>query len=127
MSRSKMRGTALLLMMLILPFDGCALEGLIFGDVDAVPAAAHYSTYAYSASFRFSDNEWVGRSRDELVNALGPPDFIYEARPKFTNYWQGGIPAYTYVYARRDGSIGRCIDAYVVAAPTSTVIKYYCR
>ena len=67
------------------------------------------------------------RSRDELLESLGPPDVIYEARPKFMDYWEGGIPAYTYVYADGNSSSGRCIDAYVVAEPTATVIKYFCR
>ena len=32
-----------------------------------------------------------------------------------------------YVYSGADKSPGHCIDAYVVAEPSSTVIKYYCR
>ena len=121
-----MRGMELLWTILILPLHGCALETLIFGDSDVLPADVPYPTYNYSAYFRSFDNAWVGRSRDELVDALGPPDFVYEARPKFTDYWEAGIPAYTYVYAD-GGSSTRCIDAYVVAEPTGTVIKYYCR
>jgi hypothetical protein len=34
---------------------------------------------------------------------------------------------YMYVYSGNNSSTGRCIDAYVVDEPTSTVIKYYCR
>ena len=122
-----MRGVALLCVALILPLHSCTLGTWIVGESDADPWAAPPPTYDYSAYFRAFDNPWVGRSRDELVRALGPPDFIYEARPRFTDYWEGGMPAYTYVYARGNGSTGRCIDAYVVAEPTSTVIKYYCR
>ena len=122
-----MRGAALLWMMLILAPNGCVLETVIFGDGEAVPGDTRYPAYSYSAYSRSFDNPWVGRSRDELVEALGPPDFIYEARPRYTNYWKAGIPAYTYVYAGGNSSSGRCIDAYVVAEPTSTVIKYYCR
>jgi hypothetical protein len=69
----------------------------------------------------------VGRSRDELVEALGPPDAMYEARPKFMKYWKEGIPSTTYVYSDTNDASGHCIDAYVVAEPTSTVIEYYCR
>ncbi len=122
-----MRGIALLCMTLILPFHGCALEALIFGDIDAVPTAARYSTYDYRANFRSFDNPWVGRTREELLNALGPPDAVLEARPKFVDQWKGGVPVYMYVYSGANKSSGKCIDAYVVAEPSSTVIKYYCR
>ena len=121
-----MKGMALLGTILILPLHGCALETLVFGHDDAVSADRPIATYDYSAYFRSSDNTWVGRSRDELVDALGPPDSVYEARPRFTDYWEAGFPAYTYVYGG-GGSSGRCIDAYVIAQPTGTVIKYFCR
>ena len=122
-----MRGMALLWMILILSFHGCALETLIFGDPYATPADGPRPAYDYSPYFSSFDSPWVGRSRDDLVAALGPPDFIYEARPRFTDSWEGGVPAYTYVYASREESIGGCIDAFVVDEPTETVIKYYCR
>ena len=114
-------------MMLILSPNGCVLETVIFGDSEVIPADTWYPTYNYTAYSRSFDNPWVGRSCDELVDALGAPDAIYEARPRFMNYWKAGIPAYTYVYRGDTNSLGRCIDAYVVAEPTSTVIKYYCR
>ena len=122
-----MRGKALLWLLLVLPFYGCALETLIFGHEYGYASEARYPTYDYSVYFRSFDNPWVGRSRDELLESLGPPDFIYEARPRFTDYWEAGIPAYTYVYAGGNSVPGRCIDAYVVDEPTQTVIKYYCR
>lgn len=122
-----MRGAALLWMMLILAPNGCVLETVIFGDGEAIQTDTWHRSYSYPAYSRSFDNPWVGRSRDELVEALGPPDFIYEARPRYTDYWEAGIPAYTYVYAGDNSSSGRCIDAYVVDEPTSTVIKYYCR
>ena len=112
---------------LILSLHGCALETVIFGDEYGYARDVRYPTYNYSAYFRSFDNPWVGRSRDELVESLGPPDFIYEARPKFTDYWEAGVPAYTYVYAAGRSSSGHCVDAYVVDEPTRTVIKYYCR
>lgn len=121
-----MQPLAMFWTIVILPLNGCALESLIFGDSDVLPADLPLATYDYSAYSRSFDNEWIGRSRDDLVDALGPPDFIYEARPKFTEYWEAGIPAYTYVYAG-GGSPARCVDAYVVDQPTGTVIKYYCR
>jgi hypothetical protein len=122
-----MRGKALIWLLLVLPFHGCAFESLIFGDEYGYAPEVRYPSYAYSASSRSFDNPWVGKSRDELVEALGPPDAIYEARPKFMDYWKEGIPATTYVYGDTNGASGHCIDAYVVAKPTSTVIKYYCR
>lgn len=120
-----MRGMALLFVAFILPLGGCTLGTWIVGDNDAVPADTGYPAYDYSAYFRSFENAWIGRSRDELVDALGPPDYIYEARPKLMDDWEAGVPAYTYVYGK--GSDGHCIDAYVVDEPTSTVIKYYCR
>ena len=122
-----MRGIALLWLSLTLLFHGCALEALIFGDSDARPASVAYPAYSYSPRSRYSDNAWIGKSLDELVDALGPPDLVYEARPKFMDYWEGGVPAYTYVYSAGGRSSGRCIDAYVVDERTKTVIKYYCR
>jgi len=122
-----MRFIALLWTTLILPFHGCALEAIIFGESDVNPTDTRYPSYHYSVNFRSFDNPWIGRSRDELVDALGPPDFIYEARPKFVDYWEGGVPAYTYVYSAGSSPSRRCIDAYVVEEPTRRVIKYYCR
>jgi len=122
-----MRGKALLWFLLILPFGGCAFETLIFGDEYGDAPEFRSPTYHYSAYRGSFGNPWVGRSRDELVDTLGPPDFMYEARPRFMNYWKAGIPATTYVYRSANDASGHCIDAYVVAETTSTVIKYYCR
>ena len=117
----------MLCMMLVLSPSGCVLETLIFGDSEGIPVDTWYPVYEYSAYARSSSNPWVGRSRDELIEALGPPEFVLEARPRFSNGWPDGFPAYTYVYRGDTNSPGHCIDAYVVAEPTSTVIKYYCR
>lgn len=128
-----MRGMALSLMILVTPFHGCGVETLIFGADDVLSTDMRYFTSGSSAYFRaygnsraFS-NPWVGRSLEELLDALGPPDAVYEARPKTVNYWKSGVPSYMYVYSGNNSSTGRCIDAYVVDEPTSTVIKYYCR
>ena len=115
-----------MLLLIVFP-DACVLETVIFGDGEAVPADTWNPAYDYSGSAAYFNNPWVGRSRDELIEALGPPEFVYEARPRFSNYWKDGFPAYVYVYGSDADSSGRCIDAYVVAQPTSTVIKYYCR
>jgi hypothetical protein len=66
---------------------------------------------------------WVGKSLDELVEALGPPDSIYQARHTFADF-DAGIPAFTYVYVR-EGSLQ--VDAYVIDEYSKTVIKYYTR
>ena len=128
-----MRGAAFSLMILILPFNGCGLETLIFGPEDFYSNDMSYRTFGYSAYYtssytpRYSDNPWVGKSLEELLNTLGPPDAVYEARPKTVEYWKSGVPMYMYIYAGANSSSGRCVDAYVVAEPTSTVVKYYCR
>lgn len=120
-------------MILIFPINGCGLETFIFGPEDFDSTDMTYSTFGSSAYIRTtsdsrsSDNPWVGRSLDDLLDTLGPPDVVYEARPRTVKYWESGIPVYMYIYAGANSSTGRCIDAYVVAEPTSTVIKYYCR
>jgi hypothetical protein len=94
-----MRGMALSLMILVTPFHGCGVETLIFGADDVLSTDMRYFTSGSSAYFRA-----YGNSR------------------AFSNPW-----AYMYVYSGNNSSTGRCIDAYVVDEPTSTVIKYYCR
>jgi hypothetical protein len=123
----------LLLLITTLPFNGCGLETLIFGPEDFYSTDMTYRTFGSSAYFRASDNRrpfdnpWVGKSLEELLDTLGPPDAVYEARPKTVEYWESGVPVYMYIYAGANSSSGRCVDAYVVAEPTSTVINYYCR
>ena len=122
-----MRTTPFVSSAFLLTLCSCTLGTWIVGEAEPQRAAAAKPFYDYSVFYRASDNPWVGRSRDELIEALGPPEFVYEARPRFSNDWADGFPAYTYVYRGDTNSPGRCIDAYVVAEPTSTVIKYYCR
>ena len=120
-------------MILILPIHGCGVETLIFGADDVLSTDTRHGTFGSWAYFKTSDNArsfdnpWVGRSVEELLDTLGPPDAVYEARPRTVDYWELGFPLYMYIYAGANGSSGRCIDAYVVAEPTSTVVKYYCR
>ncbi|HSM29393.1 MAG TPA: hypothetical protein VK854_01730 [Woeseiaceae bacterium] len=111
---------------MLLPLCGCALGTWIAGAGEPDTALAATSGYDYSVLFRAFENPWVGRSSAELIDALGPPDAIYEARHQFADF-DAGIPAWTYVYVDGVASNGGCIDAYVVDAPTRTVIKYYCR
>ena len=122
-----MRGEAKLWLFLVLAFHGCAYESLIFGDEYGHAPEVRYPGYTFSAYSRSFDNPWVGRSSGELVEALGPPDAIHEAGREVTDYRKEGIRAKTYVYRGARDASSRCIDAYVVAEPTSTVIKYYCR
>ena len=111
---------------LLLPLCACSVGNRIVGEAEPDTASAGKPVHDYSAYFRAFNNPWVGRSRDELVEALGPPDAIYEARHRLGDY-DAGVPAWTYVYADGIEGAGRCIDAYVVDEPTATVIKYYCR
>ena len=124
-----MRSTVFLCSLPLLSLSSCSLGTWIVGEAqpDAVSTtSAATLSYDYSEYFRVSDNPWVGRSRDELVEALGPPDAIYEARHRFADF-EAGIPATTYVYIGGVEGARRCNDAYVVDIPTATVIKYYCR
>jgi len=106
---------------------GCTLGEWIVGEsYDGPHELRQPMTYDYSAYFRAFDNPWVGRSRDELLQALGPPDAIFEARHQFADF-EAGIPASSYVYRADDASPRHCGDIYVVDERTSTVIKYYCR
>jgi hypothetical protein len=115
----------LCLVMALLP-GGCASWPPTAADSDLVMREMRATAYDYSAYFHAFDNPWVGRSRDELLQALGPPDAIFEARHQFADF-EAGIPASSYVYTGNDASLGHCIDTYVVDEWTSTVIKYYCR
>ena len=124
-----MRRTVILCSSSLLLLSSCSLGTWIVGQAqpDAVNSTSVATPfYDYSVYFRAFDNPWVGRSRDELVEALGPPDAIYEARHRFADF-EAGIPAATYVYIGGVEGARHCIDAYVVDIPTATVIKYYCR
>lgn len=124
-----MRSIVLLCSSSFLLLGSCSLGSWIVGeaqpDAASTPSAA-IPFYDYSVYFRAFDNPWVGRSRDELIEALGPPDAVYEARHRFADF-EAGIPAATYVYIGGAEGAGHCLHAYVVDMPTATVIKYYCR
>ena len=121
-----MRGMATLCSALVLALHGCTAGTWIVGESDVGPKDMLPPAYDYSAYFDAFDNPWVGRSRDELLQALGPPDAIFEARHQFADF-EAGIPASSYVYTGNDASLGHCVDTYVIDEWTSTVIKYYCR
>ena len=111
---------------MLVPLCSCTLGKWIVGEAQSDSALAATPSYDYSVFYKAFHNPWVGRSRAELIAALGPPDAIYEARHRFGEF-DAGIPASTYVYVDSVESNGGCIDAYVVDAPTATVIKHYCR
>ena len=121
-----MRRAVFLCSALLLPLVSCSVGELIVGKGESDTAVAVDSQYDYSVFFRGFDNPWVGKSRDELVAALGPPDAMYEARHRFADF-DANVPAVTYVYVNDSAPAGHCLDAYVVDEPTHTVIKYYCR
>ncbi len=121
-----MRSTVFLCSSLFLTLNSCSLGARIVGEAPPDTTSAAQPFYDYTVYFRGFDNPWVGRSRDELIEALGPPDAIYEARHWLADF-DAGIPAVTYVYIDGVKGSGNCIDAYVVDLPTATVIKYYCR
>ena len=118
-----MRGRALVWLLLVLPFHGCAIESHIFGDEYSHAPEVRHATCDDAAYFGSFDNRWAGIGRDPLLEAPGPPDAILEARPEITDFWREGIPATIYVYRDANDASGDCIDAYVMAGPTSTVIK----
>lgn len=122
-----MRKILFLCSALLLSLYSCTFGQWIAGVSEDVPREVQQPmTYDYSAYFKSFDNPWIGRSRDELLDALGPPDGIYEARHRFTDY-EAGVPASTYIYTESLASSRHCVDAYVIDEWTSTVIKYYCR
>lgn len=120
------RNAVLVCSALLLPLCSCTVGQWIVGDGEPGNAQAVQPVYDYTPFFLAFDNAWVGRSRDELLAALGPPDAVYEARHKLADF-DAGIPALSYVYVDESAAAGRCIDTYVVDEPTRTVIKYYCR
>ena len=111
---------------LLVMLCSCTVGPWIVGEAQLEVPVTAKPGYDYTPFYRAFDNPWVGRSRDELLAALGLPDAIYEARHQYAHY-DAGIPAATYLYTSGRGSSGYCIDAYVVDQPTATVIKYYCR
>lgn len=111
---------------LVLPLCNCTVGHGIVGEVEPESALAAQPDYDSTPFFRAFDNLWVGRSLEELLAALGPPNAVYEARHTLADF-DAGIPAMTHVYVGNSGVAGHCIDAYVVDEPTRTVIKYYCR
>jgi hypothetical protein len=121
-----MRTTLFVSSAFLLTLCSCTLGTWIVGEAEPRRAAAAKPFYDYSVFYRASDNPWVGRSRDELIESLGPPDAIYEARHWLADF-DAGIPAMTYVYIDDPDRAGQCLDVYVVDEPTHTVIKYYCR
>ncbi len=118
-----MRRRALTRLLLVLPFHGCAIESHIFGDEYSHAPEVRHATCDYSAYFGSFDNPWMGGSRHLWPQTPSPPDAIHEARREVTDYWKEGIPATVYVYREAKDASGHCIDAYVMAEPTSTVIK----
>ena len=121
-----MRTTLFLGSTLLVTLYSCAVGTWIVDQAEPEALGVATPGYDYTAFYRASDNPWVGRSRDDLLEALGPPDAIYEARHWLADF-DAGIPASTYVYTNGLARSGHCIDAYVVDQPTATVIKYYCR
>ena len=125
---------ALICVTLLATVAGCAVVDWIFGPPGPDYAAGPYSSelempFVYSRGRFSSDSAWIGRHSDELVESLGEPDLILEARPRFADY-RDGIPKISYVYraepgARSDRST--CIDAFVVLQATGEIVDYYCR
>ena len=123
-----MRWIAVICVTLLATISGCAFVDWIFGE-----PGSYYDEFetpmAFSSGRFSSDNPWIGRHRDELIESLGQPDMILEARPKYSEY-RGGIPRISYVYRSEPvESPGRstCIDAYVVLQATGEIVNYYCR
>ena len=121
-----MRTTLLFSSTVLVTLCSCTVGTWIVGQAQPEAPVIAKPDYDYTPFYRAFDNPWVGRSRDELLAALGPPDAIYEARHRYARY-DADIPALTYVYTNGPGHSGHCVDAYVVDEPTATVIKYYCR
>lgn len=120
------RHAVLICSALLLPLCSCTFGEWIVGEGEPESALAAQPVYDYAPFFRAFDNPWVGKSCDELLATLGPPDAMYEARHRFADF-DANIPAVTYVYVDESAPAGHCIDSYVVDQPTRTVIKYYCR
>ena len=122
-----MRLTLICCTYLLLPMAGCATGEWIVGD----PVPPGYvqpstATIDYQVYFLAFDNQWVGRGKEELVTEFGAPQAIYEARPIGTDF-EAGIDTLSYVYGVDSGSLASCVDVYVLAQATGTIIKYYCR
>ena len=83
-------------------------------------------TEQHEGGYSNSGDAWVGHQVEELVDDLGQPEIVLEARPRFFPF-KDGVRAFSYIYYGETNAGRRCIDAFVVAEETGTIIKYYCR
>ncbi|MDH5312171.1 MAG: hypothetical protein OEY08_19740 [Gammaproteobacteria bacterium] len=98
---------------------GCAMD-------DFVVAADHDFFTDHHPGFVRAGNPWIGRSSDELIDELGPPDIVLGVAPIGADSdYASQRMAFVY-HMDRGGSSG-CIDAYVVVEATGTISDYYCR
>lgn len=106
---------------------GCSVVDVLVGDPQEPPDQGHYSAqFTYPANLRGFGNPWIGQHADQLVAALGTPDLILEARPKFAPF-PDGIHVLSYIYSGNRSTSMSCIDTYVVVEATGMIVKYYCR
>jgi len=122
-----MRRSAIALLTVLLGLEACGAAARIAGRAEPAADGRYGAGQSdYQVYFDAFDNPWVGREVAVLVATLGPPDAILEARPRGGDF-EAGIHALSYIYNPGFESAAVCIDVYVVAEASGTIIKYYCR
>ena len=99
---------------------GCTDAPLV-DDYQALSIAEYQARYS-----NFGD-PWVGHRVDELIAERGPPDSVFEAKPRWTPSFKHGVHIDSYIYYDTTASARACIDTFVVVEDSGTIIKYYCR
>lgn len=127
-----MRRIAIESLFLVALGAGCSFANWIDRNFPT-PIDEYWMSSAYtSAGYRYGrkidsfDGQVIPQDADGLIVKRGPPDWIYEARPRDGEF-RYGIPALSYVYEPGPESSQTCFDTYVVVIATGEIVRYYCR
>ncbi len=127
-----MRRIAIEMLFLVALGAGCSIANWVDKNfptpIDQYWMLSAYSRTGYSNihQSRSFDGQVIPQDVDELMIKRGPPDGIYEARARNTEF-RYGIPVLSYVYEPGPASNQTCRDTYVVVIATGEIVRYYCR
>ena len=113
--------------MLKLAIVACCLGQSGCGDAPMVDDYEPLSISEYQARYSNFGDPWVGHQVDELIAERGPPDNVFEAKPRWVPSFKHDVHIDSYVYYSATANSRACIDTFVVVEDSRTIIKYYCR
>ena len=99
---------------------GCTEAPVVYGY-------QRLSIEEYQLRYSEFGEPWVGHQVDELIAERGPPDNVFEAKPRWSPSFKHGVHIDSYVYYNKMGSARTCIDTFVVVEESRRIIRYYCR